>query len=86
MKKIASAGLLFLLCVLLAYASCEEEPAAVRVESITYPCSLVQFTLTTMLDLNEANGITLSDEDKAALAEDSLMRYVDLGILEMKLE
>lgn len=86
MKKIASAGLLFLLCVLLAYASCEEEPAAVRVESIVYPRSLVQFTLTTMLDLNEANGVTLSDEDKAALAEDSLMRYVDLGIIEMKLE
>ena len=86
MKKFISAGLVFLLCCLSVCASCEEEPAAVRVEGITYPGSLVQFTLTTALDLNEANGITLTEADRASLAEDSLMRYVDLGIIEMKLE
>lgn len=57
-----------------------------RVEDIAYPGSRVQFTMTTALDINEANGITLTDADRASLAEESLMWHVDIGILEMKPE
>ena len=86
MKKFISAALIFLLCALLVCAVGEDDPVAVRVGDKTYPASLLQFTLTTAIDINETGNQGLTDDDKQLLTEQALMKYVDIGIIEMKLE
>ena len=81
MKRFISAGLVFLLCALLVCAVGEDDPVAVRVGDRTYPASLLQFTLTTAIDINESNGMQLTDDDKQMLTEQAPMKYVDIGIL-----
>ena len=74
-------------CMLLfTHASfAEEDPVVVRVGTVSYPLSVAQFALDPYLDLAEASGEELSEEDLQALKEEVIDHLISLGVIENKL-
>lgn len=61
------------------------EAPAVCVGDVCYSVQEVQFSLTALLDLYEAQGYALSDEEEQALVLQTLDHFVGLGVIENKL-
>lgn len=62
-----------------------DEPAVVRVGRVSFPLSVVQFGLNSSLDYAAALGTQLSAEEKQALLEDTVSRFVGMGVIQNKL-
>ena len=62
-----------------------DEPVVVRVGRVSFPLSTVQFSLNSSLDYAAALGTQLSAEDKQALLEETVARFVGMGVIQNKL-
>ncbi len=73
-----------LCCLLLCCAGCgaAQTDAAVRVGDVVYDLQTVQSSLTASFMLCEASGMSLNDEQKQQLADNTLEHFVSLGVLE----
>lgn len=83
MTKRMLAALLTLLLPLFCAAA--EEAPAVRVGDVSYSAQTVQFSLTAAMDLYAAQGRTLDEAERQQLLEETLDRFVGLGLIENKL-
>ena len=70
----------------LADAAPEEDPVCVRVGDFSYPLSLVQNSLDSLIKLTEASsGEILTEEQKERFAADIIDNFVGIGLIETKL-
>lgn len=80
---------LVLMLVMIAPASGEapgEDPVVVRVGSISYPLSVVQSSMEATLDTASAVlDVSVSDEDRQAGVDAAIEKFVNMGLIEMKL-
>ena len=63
----------------------DEDPVVVRVNSVTYPLSVVSFALNPYWDLAEVNGEELTSEEIRETAEQVIGHFISLGVIENKL-
>ncbi len=75
---------LLLLALPTAFAS-EADPTVVRVNEISYPLSLVRFSLDPYLSLADVTGEEIPDDTYAALVEETVNHFISLGVIENKL-
>lgn len=88
MRKMALCALSALLALLLAGAGLAEadDPTVVRVGEFSYPLSVVQGSLDSILELSEIlQGDAPSEEEKAARLQSAVDSFVGLGVIENKL-
>ena len=83
--------LCFILILLLstlypAMAETADDPVVVRVGDFTYPQSVLQGSLDSMLELSQMlRGDAPTDEEKAARLQNTVDSFVGLGVIENKL-
>ncbi len=87
MKKKTLCFTLMLLACLFLYmqAFAEEDPVAVRVGDVSYPLSLVQFSIDPYVDMAAATDETLTGERKQELLKQAEEHFISLGVIENKL-
>ena len=80
---------LVLMLVMISPASGEalgEDPVVVRVGSISYPLSVVQSSMEATLDTASAVlNVSVSDEDRQAGVDAAIQKFINMGLIEMKL-
>ncbi|MGN1368635.1 MAG: peptidylprolyl isomerase [Aristaeellaceae bacterium] len=85
MKKRWTALLLALVLALVpALALAQEDPTVVQVGTVSYPLSLVSFSLQSAIDLAQYLG-EVTEEDLQAAKEETIERFIGMGIIENKL-
>lgn len=83
MKK-RLAALLLALALVPALAPAEEDPVVVQVGKVSYPLSVVSFSLQSALDLAMSLG-EVTEEDVQAAKEETIERFIGMGIIENQL-
>ena len=91
MKKILS--IFLTLCVALsllpvtAWAEAEDEndPVAIRVGEVSYPLSLVQFSIDPFVDIADAADETYTEEQKQEILQKTKKRLIGMAVIENKL-
>lgn len=68
-----------------AEAAKENDPVAVRVGDVSYPLSLVQFSVDPYVDIAEAADEELTEEDKQNILQETVERFIGIGVIENKL-
>ena len=77
---------LILLTALLCNAMAEEDPVCVRVGDFSYPLSLVQSSLDSVIKVTDALADEeMRPEERAQMAADIIEKYVGVGLIEEKL-
>ena len=80
---------LALMLVMIAPASGEapgEDPVVVRVGSVSYPLSVVKSSMEATLDTASAVlNVSVSDEDRQAGVDAAIQKFINMGLIEMKL-
>ena len=80
---------LVLMLVMISPASGEapgEDPVVVRVGSVSYPLSVVKSSMEATLDTASAVlDVSVSDEDRQAGVDAAIEKFVNMGLIEMKL-
>lgn len=82
--------ILFLVLILVlsqpAWAEVAEDPVCVRVGEFSYPLSLVQKSLDSLINMAQSQSEeSLTDEEKAEMAVNVIDNFVDIGLVEAKL-
>ena len=87
MKKILSLITAFLMLLSLSFAEEADDPAVVRVGSVTYTKSQVQSALQSDLDFSElVGGVYLTEQEKAEQRDAAIERFVTAGLIQCKLK
>lgn len=73
-----------LLALVPALALAQEDPTVVQVGKVSYPLSVVSFSLQSALDLAQSLG-EVTDEDVQAAKEETIERFIGMGIIENQL-
>ena len=73
-----------LLALLPALALAQEDPTVVQVGKVSYPLSVVSFSLQSALDLAQSLG-EVTEEDVQTAKEETLDRFIGMGIIENQL-
>ncbi|MBR2854929.1 MAG: hypothetical protein IKE81_11445 [Clostridia bacterium] len=87
MKKMLSLITAFLMLLSPSFAEEADDPAVVRVGSVTYTKSQVQSALQTDLDFSELIGdVYLTEQEKTEQRDAAIERFVTAGLIQCKLK
>ena len=87
MKKMLSLITAFLMLLSLSFAEEADDPAVVRVGSVTYTKSQVQSALQSDLDFSElVGGVYLTEQEKAEQRDAAIERFVTADLIQCKLK
>lgn len=90
MRRRAHLLILFLVLILMlsqpAWAEVAEDPVCVRVGEFSYPLSMVQTSLDSIIKMTESlSQETMTDAEKAEMVADVIDNFVGIGLVETKL-
>ncbi len=78
------AALLLMLALVPALALAQEDPTVVQVGKVSYPLSVVSFSLQSALDLAQSMG-EVTQEDVQTAKEETIERFIGMGVIENQL-
>ena len=87
MKKLVSLILTLLILTLCPALAEADDPVVVRVGDFTFTKSQLQSAVNSDIELTETLGqVYLTDEEKQAQREDTINRFICVGLIECKLQ
>lgn len=86
-RKVLRGVALALMVLMLGGVALADDPVVVRVGDFSYSCSVVQGSLDSVLELSEMlRGDAPSEEEKAARLQSTVDSFVQLGVIECRLD